>query len=86
MLCRFALLNHREATMRKLDATFIIAIAVAIAALSPASAKGAKSSSIFQHTVKGEHIKEGKIEVRKTSKPTNSDITVTKTIDKSSAK
>ncbi len=75
--------------MRKLDATLIIAITVALAASSPAMAKGPKSNSsgkLYEHTATGQHIKQGQIEAKKASKPSTSDITVTKTTDKASAK
>ena len=75
--------------MRKLDAVLIIANAVAIAALHPATAKGAKSSSsssLYNHTATGKHFDKAQITAKKASKSTHSDISVTKTIDKSSAK
>lgn len=56
--------------MRKLDATLIFAIAVAIAASSPASAKVAKSSSsgkLFEHSATGQHFKQGQITAKKTN-------------------
>jgi len=75
--------------MRKLDATLIIAVAVAIATQFPAMAKGAKSNSsgkLYEHTATGVHIKETNITAKKTSKPRPSDINVSKTTDKASAK
>jgi len=83
------LVKHRRAIMRKLDATLIFAIAVAIAASSPASAKVAKSSSsskLYEHTATGQHYKQVKITAKKTGGSKPSDISVTKTMDKSSAK
>jgi type VI protein secretion system component Hcp len=73
--------------MRKSCAGFIIALAAVLAVASqPVLAKGSGSSS--HHTVKGEHIKEGTITVRKKSqtKPKLNDITVTKPVDKASPK
>ena len=75
--------------MRKLNAILMIGVAVAIAAPFPAMAKGAKSNSsgkLYEHTATGVHIKEGNITAEKTSQPRPSDINVTKTTDKASAK
>ena len=75
--------------MRKSSTGLVIALAAAFAVASqPACAKNNKSSSLSQHTVKGEHIKEGTITVRKKSqtKPKLNEITVTKPVDKASPK
>ncbi|HET7910849.1 MAG TPA: hypothetical protein VFL49_02365 [Pseudolabrys sp.] len=72
--------------MLKSDTGLVIALAAVLAVASPpALAKGQKSSTP-KHTVKGEHIKEGTITVRKKSKskPAISEIKVTKPVDKSS--
>lgn len=71
--------------MRKLCA---VLIAVALVAPLPqtASAKGAKSTSLYKSTAKGEHYKEVTITSRKksTGKVNHSDITIKKTTDKAS--
>ena len=73
--------------MRKSSNGLIIALAAIFAVASqPALAKGGGSST--HHTVKGEHLKEGTITVRKKSqtKPKINEITVTKPVDKASPK
>ena len=74
--------------------TFSIGLAVAVAAMlaltpqqSFAGGKKNSSSSMSQHTVKGEHFKEATITARKKSQSkgtSHSDITITKPVDKSS--
>ncbi|HET7804596.1 MAG TPA: hypothetical protein VFL53_10170 [Pseudolabrys sp.] len=73
--------------MRKFSTGLAIVLAATFAVASqPALAKDSGSSA--RHAVKGEHIKEGTITVRKKSqtKPKLHDITVTKPVDKASPK
>jgi type VI protein secretion system component Hcp len=75
--------------MKKFDLGLAIAIAAAVAVSSPALAKDPKSSassSLYKHSTSGKHYSNVQITAKKTSKPTHSEITVTKTNDKSSNK
>jgi hypothetical protein len=80
--------HHPESfAMRKFSTSLAIVLTTMFAVASqPALAKNSGSST--HHAVKGEHIKEGTITVRKKSptKPKLNEITVTKPVDKASPK